>query len=137
MPQFDLSLYPSQIFWLLLCCLFVVSFMKNVFIPRMATIFKERETLVTGDLEQSREMLATTQSLKKKYEEDIEDNKKLARQAREEQLRKLECLRDEEIAKTQAKLLEKMRALEGSRLFQMEVKTRFQDILLKGSNSAQ
>jgi F-type H+-transporting ATPase subunit b len=132
MPQFDLSIFPSQIFWLLLCCLFIVSFMKNVFVPRISSVFKRRDGLVRDDLEQSRENAATTQSLKKKYNDEIEDKKKQARQVREEQIQKLEQLRDEGIAKTRGELLEKMKNLEQSKLFEVNIEERFQDILLGG-----
>jgi F0F1-type ATP synthase membrane subunit b/b' len=111
--------------------------MKNVFVPRMSAVFKKRDDLVHDDLEQSREMAATTQSLKKKYGDEIEDEKKQARQKREEQVQKLEQLRSEEIARTRKELLEKMKKLEQSRLFEMNVDKCFQDILLGGHNNVE
>jgi F0F1-type ATP synthase membrane subunit b/b' len=104
--------------------------MKHVFIPRMTAVFAKRESIVSDDLEQSRKMAATSQSLKKKYNDEVEDKKMQARQIREEEIQKLELLRSEEIAKIRGELLEKMKKLEKSKLFEAHIDDRFQDILL-------
>lgn len=42
MPQFDISTYSSQIFWLSFCILFLIFFLKKVLLPRIENIFQTR-----------------------------------------------------------------------------------------------
>lgn len=42
MPQFDISTYSSQIFWLFFCILFLIFFLKKVLLPRIENIFQTR-----------------------------------------------------------------------------------------------
>jgi F0F1-type ATP synthase membrane subunit b/b' len=43
MPQFDVSFYSSQLFWLIVCLLTLVYCFKRIFVPRMDTTLSKRD----------------------------------------------------------------------------------------------
>lgn len=49
MPQFDLTTYSSQIFWLILCFISLYLFFAFIIIPRIAGIIGEREQIIEGN----------------------------------------------------------------------------------------
>ena len=49
MPQFDLTTYSSQIFWLILCFIVLYLFFAFIIIPRIANIIGEREQIIEGN----------------------------------------------------------------------------------------
>ena len=49
MPQFDLTTYSSQIFWLILCFIALYLFFAFIIIPRIASIIGEREQIIEGN----------------------------------------------------------------------------------------
>jgi F-type H+-transporting ATPase subunit b len=49
MPQFDLTTYSSQIFWLILCFIALYLFFAFIIIPRIAGIIGEREQIIEGN----------------------------------------------------------------------------------------
>ena len=50
MPQLELSAYPSQIFWFLLCFVILYCFLAYVIIPRVSDIVKNRKEIIDKDL---------------------------------------------------------------------------------------
>ena len=49
MPQFDLTTYSSQIFWLILCFIALYLFFAFIIIPIIAGIIGEREQIIEGN----------------------------------------------------------------------------------------
>lgn len=85
-PQLDFSTYPSQIFWLLLCVIFLFFFIKNVFVPRVLSILETRERRIQGDRERAQEAQARAQQLRQEYEGKFLENQKEARHQAESHL---------------------------------------------------
>ncbi len=53
MPQFDVSTFPSQLFWLLISFLALFLFTKYVSGPRIAYVLKSRQSKIEADLNQA------------------------------------------------------------------------------------
>ncbi len=49
MPQFDLTTYSSQIFWLILCFIVLYLFFAFIIIPRIFNIIGERDQIIEGN----------------------------------------------------------------------------------------
>lgn len=131
MPQLEVSTYPSQIFWLLICLFFLLSFVKHVFIPRMNRILEARDKKVFGDLERTKEIKETVVSLEKEYTEKIATNKIKARGQKEQQLKEFEALRASRITQIARAFARKRAVLEKEQLLHFTVEKKFQNILLK------
>lgn len=50
LPQFDLTFFPSQIFWLIVCFGVFFAFVHFVFFPRMQQMFLNREMKIKKDI---------------------------------------------------------------------------------------
>lgn len=51
MPQFDLTRFPSQIFWLVVSFAVLYFLMAKMVLPRIGSIIETRERAILGDLE--------------------------------------------------------------------------------------
>jgi len=51
MPQFDLTRFPTQIFWLVVCFAVLYALMANMVLPRIGKTIESRERKIQGDLE--------------------------------------------------------------------------------------
>ena len=49
MPQFDLTTYSSQIFWLGICFAILYTCVSKIILPRITNIIKERSNSIDGD----------------------------------------------------------------------------------------
>jgi F-type H+-transporting ATPase subunit b len=77
MPQLDIGLFPNLIFWLVVAIVALYFILKNVALPRIATVLAERNDAISNDIEQAA-------LLKKRAEEaEVAYNAALAR-ARDE-----------------------------------------------------
>ncbi len=56
MPQFNLSTYPSQIFWLLFCFLVIYFVVSTIILPRIAKILFERDQIINGSAQKTKEL---------------------------------------------------------------------------------
>lgn len=64
MPQFEVSTYPSQIFWLIVCFLFLCIVMARYLVPRLTGTLEAREQRLQEDLDQSKNIGITSESLR-------------------------------------------------------------------------
>ena len=51
MPQFDLTRFPTQIFWLVVCFAVLYALMANLVLPRIGKTIESRERKIQGDLD--------------------------------------------------------------------------------------
>lgn len=130
-PQLDFSTYPSQIFWLLLCVIFLFFFIKNVFIPRVLSILEIRERRIQGDRERALEARARAQQLRQEYEGKFLENQKEARHQAEAHLQSFKKIREERLAALQTTFAEHRAALETQSFLDTRVDQNFVSILLK------
>jgi F-type H+-transporting ATPase subunit b len=73
LPQFDISFFPSQIFWLFVSFGIIFTFVNFYFFPRMRKILSERERKITKDLKFYEHNLHEIEELFKKHEAMIKN----------------------------------------------------------------
>jgi F-type H+-transporting ATPase subunit b len=56
LPQFDISQWPGQIFWLLVIFAMLYVLFARVFVPRVANTINEREDKISGDIGDARRL---------------------------------------------------------------------------------
>lgn len=134
MPQLETSLFASQIFWLLLCLLALVSFMKNVFVPRMNDLLDARDKRIYGDLEKAKEAKDNTLSINKEYQKKIGENKVNARQVRKETLNSLAELKNEKLLQLGKSFSKKKMLIEKNNHIDFSYDKNFIKILTDKSN---
>lgn len=65
MPQFEISTYPSQIFWLILCFVFLCTIMTFYLVPRLRRSIENRAQRLHQDLEQAKFLRDQEEHLRK------------------------------------------------------------------------
>ncbi len=73
LPQFDITFFPSQIFWLFISFGIIFTFVNFYFFPRMRKILFERERKITKDLKFYEHNLHEIEELLKKHETMIKN----------------------------------------------------------------
>lgn len=53
MPQLDFGIFPNLIFWLIVAIIALYFILKNVALPRIATVIAERNDAIANDIEQA------------------------------------------------------------------------------------
>lgn len=53
MPQFEVATYPSQIFWLIICFVFLCTIMARFLVPRLTEALEIREQRLQQDQDQA------------------------------------------------------------------------------------
>ncbi len=69
MPQFDLSPYLSQAFWMLISFGFMYLLVSYLIMPMLEDIFERRDTLIKNDLEAAERINKQAELLIKEYDE--------------------------------------------------------------------
>lgn len=64
MPQFDVTTYPSQIFWLVICFLVLCIVMARYLVPRLTSVLEVREQRLQEDWDQSKTLSNAGDSLR-------------------------------------------------------------------------
>lgn len=131
MPQLDIATYPSQVFWLLACMLFLLSFVKHVFVPRMGAVLELRDKKIYGDLERTKEIKEIVQQLRKECTAKINENKLNACQQKELQVQEFETLRASRAAQITRAFTRKRTQLEKETRLPVPSAPNFVDLLLK------
>lgn len=63
MPQFEVTTYPSQIFWLVICVIFLCTVMKRYLVPRLTTTLEAREQRLQQDRDQAKLLTSKAEAL--------------------------------------------------------------------------
>ena len=71
MPQFDLSRFPSQIFWLGVTFLVLYWVMSKVALPRIGEVLEARANRIGGDLDRASALKAEADQIKAAYEKAL------------------------------------------------------------------
>lgn len=71
MPQFDVSTFPSQIFWLFLCFFIVYFYTSKVTLQRIKKVLEERWFETEGKKNQAEDFTYEASVLKAQYEEKL------------------------------------------------------------------
>lgn len=78
MPQFDVSTYPSQIFWLVICFVFLCSVMAVYLVPRLVSSLEAREQRRQEDWDDSKALHTASESLKQENLKRLADAREKA-----------------------------------------------------------
>ena len=135
MPQFDLSLYPSQIFWLIICMLGLFLYVRCIFVPRIRTIFDQRQNKAQEDIDQANEFAQQAQILREAYDHQIDEAKKQVLHVQKKQLETFEFVRAKRLKDLQDSFMQEKKELSKTSLFDLPEMPRIQDVLLKGQKS--
>jgi F-type H+-transporting ATPase subunit b len=84
LPQFEVSFFPSQIFWLIVSFSIFYVFVKYSFLPKISEILEKREAKIKADMIFYERNISDIAKTKNEYEAMISDAKKEA----EEQIKK-------------------------------------------------
>ncbi|MDR0625106.1 MAG: hypothetical protein LBF72_01495 [Holosporales bacterium] len=136
MPQFDPSLYPSQIFWLLVCVSVLILFVKYSFVPRMTDIFGKRENNIQNDLGLSKKMMDEQKALIDDYSAKLQKHKENAIKSREALIKRFEEKKETGMSLAQKHFFARRVALERESPLAVRVSVPFQDVLLKDERCA-
>ncbi|MDR1208217.1 MAG: hypothetical protein LBJ89_02600 [Holosporales bacterium] len=132
LPQFDSSTFSSQIFWLLLCSLFLLFFVRGVFLPRVVYVLEMREKRIAGDAARTQEIKTATAKLQAEYSEKMQQNRENAAAKQMAKLLEFNELRSAQIAQAQQVFHRKRLAIEKRQVLNIDIKQNFVKVLLSG-----
>jgi F0F1-type ATP synthase membrane subunit b/b' len=89
MPQFDLTTFGPQFFWLILLFLLLYSSMYYWIVPKMKEVLEKRWEKTGGKLQKSEDILLQAQNLGKEYQKIIHEAQHKAFTFRKETQKKL------------------------------------------------
>lgn len=73
MPQLDFSIFPSQLFWLVVCFFTMLFIMSKFIIPKTAEMINLRKEKIDGDLERAAEIKQQVEQALEKYNKALQD----------------------------------------------------------------
>jgi len=73
MPQLDPSLFPTQLFWLLITFVALFLIAWKVALPRITEVLDARQTRIDGDLEKARALKDEAEDVIATYEKTLAD----------------------------------------------------------------
>src|SRR5882757_856756 len=114
MPQLDLTTFPSQIFWLVVCFAVLYFLMKTLALPKIETIVEERRHRVEGDLEKAAQMKAEAEAVIAAYEKALADARHQAQLTMKETSDRLAAIAAERQREANAVIAAKTTAAEHS-----------------------
>ena len=71
MPQLDVSTFPSQIFWLIICFSILYYLLSRRALPRVSEVLEARQDRIAADLDQAQRLRRDAETALAKYEEAI------------------------------------------------------------------
>ena len=73
MPQFDITTFASQIFWLIVSFAIVFLFIWRIGLPRIANTLENRQKKIGDDIDKANELAVQTDEVMAAYEEKLAD----------------------------------------------------------------
>ena len=111
-PPFDASTFPSQLVWLAIAFVALYLLMSRLALPRVASILKDRESRLAGDLAAAGQLKARTDSAIAAYEKALADAKAKAQAIAAENRDKLAAESEAKRKSVEAGLAQKLEAAE-------------------------
>jgi len=78
MPQFDVTTFPSQLFWLTVMFVVLMILMTKVVMPRIESVLESRESKIAGDLKRASEAKSEAEAALADYERSLAEARKEA-----------------------------------------------------------
>ena len=72
-PPFDTQQFPSQLFWLSVTFILLYVVMAKVALPRIGSIFKERNKLISDDLAEAERFKQKSDAANAAYQQSLDD----------------------------------------------------------------
>lgn len=104
MPQLDVSTYPSQLFWLVVCFLALYFLLSYVALPKIEGVLKKREETLEEKINIASTYREEAENILADYEKKLEE----ARQEAQVRYKKASDLAKEEISRKQKQKLAKL-----------------------------
>ena len=73
MPQLDFSVFPSQLFWLIVSFFLMLFIMSKFIIPKTSEMINLRKDKINGDLEKASEIKIKVEETLDKYNKSLQD----------------------------------------------------------------
>jgi len=80
LPQLDLTTFPSQIFWLVVLLGVLFYLMKNIALPRIASVLEERADAIADDLDAAEEYKRKAEEAEAAYHQALADARSKAQE---------------------------------------------------------
>jgi F-type H+-transporting ATPase subunit b len=114
LPQFDVATYPSQVFWLIVSLIIIVSGMIFLVLPKYQQLLEARINKIKNEVDTAVYLQKEVIKLKKERLQRISQAEEAARQHIEEVTQKILTAQVEEIKKAQKSHEEMVKKLEKS-----------------------
>ena len=111
LPQLDTTTFASQIFWLIVTMVVLFYLMKNLALPRIASVLEERADAIADDLDKAEEFKRKAEEAEAAYEQALVDARSKAQATAAETRAEIQKDVDAAIAKADAEI--SARAAEG------------------------
>ncbi len=108
MPQFDVTTFPSQIFWLIVTFSILYWLVVKRALPEIGRTIEERKARIATDLEEAERMQADAEAALAAYEEALRNAREEARRIVGEHRQKVQAELEEERQRIEAELAEKI-----------------------------
>jgi len=72
MPQFDVSFFPSEIFWTLVSFALLFGLLKWLVLPRMTAILDQRTRVIEAEIEQAKRQREEAENLRLDYQKQLD-----------------------------------------------------------------
>jgi len=73
MPQFDVTSFPSQIFWLVVTFVVMYFIMAKLVLPRVGSVLQERQEKIADDLDRASQLKKDAEEITATYEAALAD----------------------------------------------------------------
>lgn len=112
MPQFDVTTYSNQIFWLIVSGILLYSFVKWVFVPRLEGIFKHRLDCLAAEKSKIQELELRLNAIEEKRTHEIDHAEQQAFHKLKKTQAQLDHKASEQLNALDLELKQKMSAFE-------------------------
>lgn len=110
MPQLEISSYPSQLFWLIVCFFSLYIIMSQIIIPRIADIIEQRRKKIDNAIEKAQSMQKKAEAALDKYQKALAAATNEAEKSLNKTQEDLNKLISEKQAELEAELKTKIKA---------------------------
>jgi F-type H+-transporting ATPase subunit b len=112
MPQLDVSTFPSQIFWLIVCFAALYFIMAKLAMPKIEAVVEERRRRIEGNLEKAAQMKEEAEAVIAAYEKALADARHQAQLTMKETSDRLAAIAAERQRQANAVIAERTSAAE-------------------------
>lgn len=113
MPQFDVSTFPTQVFWLVVSFILMYLLMARVALPRINRVLEERQRRIDDNLDRAQTLKEEADAAAAEYERVLEQARESARAAIGEASQEMADEASQRRAELEARLAAEIKDAEG------------------------